>query len=417
MTDSTKKPHLVLVKPGTTQNHSKPLPVKLSEFRVLSPSRKMDYLLSDPAGRELVRAIPPAELYWLVQEIGLGDALPVVEMASPEQVQIFLDMELWDKWEFRHDKAIEWMMALLECGESAMVHLFPQLDPEVLVLFLKDEIRVGGGVGDIIGDDDRSVEWDHSFDEMFMIKFLQNDHAQIIGTFLDVVYRNNHSLYVFLMESVMNELSAELEELAFQFRSGRLADLGFPSIEEAVEMYAPLDPSTFAAGEVKERAVTELPQVPVLFAEDGSSLLRRILPRASAQVRMEVNSLVNSAMVLEKWQESGNVRNVFDRVHGWLNIALEHLSGGDDAQAGEILESEYLKRLFRLGGGIIRQVVRAADGLTGGSPAAQQLLAGLRAKIPVFYRGLDPAGGDTYREFSSLDDVQVVQQFLSKLKS
>lgn len=415
MTRSSDKPHLVLVK-SDRNNGSERLPDKLAKLRRLPARKKMDAILSDPAARELARAIPPTELYWTVQELGLTDALPLVELASPEQLQIFLDMELWDRWEFQPDQAAAWLSALLECGEPVVATLLPQLDPELLVLFLRNEIVVGGGIGDVLGDEERLTEWDHTFDDMFMITFLNKDHSHAIGTLLDIMYRSHHPLYVHVMEGVKNEIAAEVEDLAFQFRTGRLADLGFPSVEEATEIYAPLDPSVFTIIEEKEQAVvTDAPGVPILFAEGGVSLLRRVLPRTSDQVRMELNYLVNNAMVLEKWQEAGNVKDVFDRVHGWLNIALEHLSGGDEERALEALEKDYLKRLFRLGGGVIRRTVKGADGVTGGSPAAQQLLAGLRAKVPRFYCGLDADGRDSFREFSSLEDVQKVEAFLSAL--
>jgi hypothetical protein len=111
------------------------------------------------------------------------------------------------------------------------------------------------------------------------------------------------------------------------------------------------------------------------------------------------------------------MESVLQRVYGYLAIALEHLSGGDENEAIRILEVEYLKRLFQLGFGIISQLRIRAERITteGVEHATNRALLGFRRKYPRFYRGLDPDHVDGYREFKSLGDVQAADGLLRNL--
>ena len=82
-------------------------------------------------------------------------------------------------------------------------------------------------LGELLPDDERTADWDHSFDNLYFISFKNPKNSRLIGTFLDVVFRGDRHLYQSLMEGVKNEVESELEEEAFAFRTGRMADLGF----------------------------------------------------------------------------------------------------------------------------------------------------------------------------------------------
>jgi hypothetical protein len=132
---------------------------------------------------------------------------------------------------------------------------------------------------------------------------------------------------------------------------------------------------------------------------------------------MELNYLLNNALVAEETAiaDRKGMESLFLRVYGYLNIALEFLCGGDAGKAADILEGEYLKRLFQLGHGIVQELKKKAEHRSGGDYATGKALTGLKARPPRFYRGLDPAGIDGYREFSGMGDVRKVEEFLDKL--
>jgi hypothetical protein len=366
-------------------------------------------------------AVERAEFYSLIKEMGKEDALPLIKFSSPDQCLFFLDMELWEKWSFSGKKAMEWLEYLLETGEEHFMELLTQIDFELLLLICKRELLVGGGIGDQLTDEERSAEWDHTFDDIFFITFRDSRNGPLMGRFLDIVYRNDHGLFLRLMEGVKNEIENELEELAYRFRSGRLADIGFPELEESLTIYNYLDPETFVPACDKApfsvEAETHLP-APL---PQGDSLFRRAMALAGSEgLDAELNYLVNAALVTEQapFADRDTMEAILARVCGYLNIALERLCPGDVEKAARILNGEYLKRLFQLGFSVLFRLRKRALGITTETEnhATSRALLGLRSKTPRFYRGLDPDHIDGYREFADMGDVRAADEFLRRLE-
>lgn len=397
----------------------RPFPEKLALLGELPAVKRQELILADPEAAKLTAAFQPQELYWMVKEIGESDALGLLELSSPEQCAFFLDMELWHKWSFSQEKALEWLGLLLETGEGRVVAQLPHMELETLILVFMREITVGGGIGDLAIDEERLAEWDQSFDNLYYLSFKNPRHSRIIGTLLDIIFRNAHSLYLAIMEGVKNEVESELEELCYQFRSGRLANLGFPEFEEALTIYARVNPTTFVPGVDKKLlpvdGAVNLP-APRL---GGESLLHRALAMAdSEELRLELNYLINNALVVEEtaFADSEGMQGVFQRIYGYLNIALEFLAGDDEAQAAAILKGEYLKRLFQLGNSIVIGLRGRAEKVESSDYAVNKALLGFRANRPSFYRGMDPDCADGYREFQGMADVRLAEEFLRKLE-
>ena len=398
-----------------------PFTEKVDYLKRLSPKAKLDMITADPEGKRLTCALIPQELFWTIKEIGEQDAMELIDYASPEQIAFFLDMEVWIKWSYSRESGVEWLERLLECGEAKIVETIPQLDQELLLLMFRKEIEVGGGVGELVTDEERLIPWDHSFDNIYFITFLHKESSHLVAKLLDILFRRAKNLYLGLMEGVKNEMDSELEDQAFRFRSGRLADLGFPELDDALAVYAPLDPASFAPAHAKEPVYGVVaPPVPVHLVE--GTLLERILSGGvSETVLTELNYLLNAALVAEEVQFSDTeaMTTVFQRVYGYLNIALEYLSEGDETRATEIINNEYLKRLFQLGFGLVTRLRHEAKRLRREtddfSYASGKVLEGLSTPRPRFYRGLDPDNADAYREFRSMADVRVMEEFLRSI--
>ena len=417
---SGTKPNLTVVKGGVPEKQEYlrlPVADKLALLRQLSAKRRLSLITSDPEGRELVRTLPPQELFWMLKDTGPEDALELVEFSSPEQCMFLFDMELWQEWSLDQAKALEWLEFLLETGEERLVEQLPHLDFELLLLIFMREITVGGGVGDLTSDEERTASYDHSFDNLYFITYRNPKHARLIGTLLDIFFRRDQSLYLGLMEGVKEQVEVELEELAYTCRAGRLADLGFPEREEAVTIYARLDPAGFAPAMDKKLIPAEH-DVPLPAVAGGDSLLTRVLEQhGTPELFLELNYLINSALVAEgtPLADREGMEAVFHRVYGYLSIALEHLCGNDIEQAAAVVAGEELKRLFRLGHSLVQGVRKRAATLHGAGHATERALAGLTARFPRYYRGLDPDAVDGYRDFRDLADVRRMEDFLKGL--
>ncbi|MBU5613400.1 DUF6178 family protein [Geomonas azotofigens] len=392
---------------------------KKAYLATVSGKEKLDLIVDDPESKRLATGLQPQEFFWLMKEVGEADAVDLLRLASADQCVFILDMELWDGWTFSEEQACHWLTYFIEGGESRVHELLKHLDYELLQLLLSREIFVGGGIGDHSDDEERFADYDHTFDDVFMIKFKKPEHSQLIGSFLSMLVKLDNGLYTALMEGVKGDVDLELEEQCQRFRTGRLQDLGFPPLDEALSIYARIHPDRFELQGGKELASAgEGGQLMPVFADEGTLLSRALALAGSDVVPQELNYLVNSALVAEgaAFHEPESMLGVMHRVCGYLNIALETLAPGDDGKAARILAEEELKRLFQLGYSIVLQLKFTARDTETVDYATGKLLAGLKSKRPRFYRGLDADGVDGYREFRDLADVRRVADLLSQLQ-
>ncbi|UFS71294.1 DUF6178 family protein [Geomonas sp. RF6] len=414
-----EKKKLHLVKNGDRDIAGLPFAEKQARLRDLTGKRKMDVILTDPDARRLTAAMQPQELYRLIKGVGEEDALELIELASGPQCVFMLDMELWDGYNFSDDRAHKWLTYFVEGGEARFHELLKHLDFEFLLLFLSRELVVHGGIGDLAHDEERLVDHDFTFDDVFYLTFKNQQHSQVVGAFLSLLIKVDRPLYVSLMEEVKGSLDVELEEESRRFRDGRLHDLGFPPLEEALSIYSRVDPASFRLfGDKEELSVTESTAlVPVSLGHD--TLLYRALSRAGSEALLqEFNYLVNSALVAEgtALADIESATSVMERVAGYLNIALEQVSGGDEGEAVRVLSTERLKRLFQLGYSLVLELKFRADQVESTDYPSGKAIAGLRGKRPRYYRGFDPDGVDGYREFRDLNDLRAAVAFLKNLQ-
>jgi len=396
-----------------------PIAQKNSYLRTLGAKQRMDLILSDPDGRRLAAAMEPQEFFWLLKEIGETDALELLQIASARQCLFILDMELWDGWTFSDEKACRWLSYFMEGGEPRVHELLKYLDFEFWLMFLSRELTVVGGIGDLSDDEERFGDYDLTLDGVFMLSFKDPKQSQLIGSFLSMLIKLDNPLYTALMEGIKGDLDLELEEECQKFRTGRLEDLGFPPLDEALSIYARVNPASFELyGDKELRPAGECGGLIPIHADEDTLLFRALALADSETLMQELNYLVNSALVAEggAFAELENMTGVLQRVCGYLNIALEQLSGGDQKKAATLLSGEQMKRLFQLGFSIVLELKFAAQATETVDYPSGRLLAGLKAKRPRFYRGLDPDGIDGYREFKDLADVKRAADLLGQLR-
>jgi len=422
MTTEDAKPNLTLHKGGKLSPQefaSLSLQAKIDYIHNLTATMKVRTILDDPKPGKLVHSLPKEEIYQILHELGPEESQEILQLASTDQIRFVLDWELWDEWSISVDKTVEWL-DLLMSDEELAADIIARLDQELLLVFLKQTIEVGGGLGDIINSEDHQQEWDHTFDETYYISFLDSRHSQTVLRLIDLIYRQDFPLYRSLMQGVENELLSELEETAGQFRRGRLADEGFPSPQDAAALYVRVAPEDFTPATDKIAVSTDagISPFPAIAGGETSLLSRAFAAADSPALRREFHYLTNGAMVAEGVSPANHAKlgPVLDRVGNYLNIALEFLCA-DEEEGAAILKGEHLRRIFSLGHSLLAQLQDRARKLESDNYAAGKVLAGLKMKRPRFYRGLDADLIDDYREFTGMADLRRVDQFLRGLES
>jgi hypothetical protein len=91
--------------------------------RILSgPAEEvMNAILSHPQPAALVHSFPEEDLHFLIHDIGPGDALPLIALASNRQWEYLLDMETWNRDQPNYHQATKWLQMLLQADPNRLV--------------------------------------------------------------------------------------------------------------------------------------------------------------------------------------------------------------------------------------------------------------------------------------------------------
>jgi len=193
---------------------------------VLTSKQKLKMIFDSPAPERVVQELAAIEIYQIIEDVGLENSFELFQMASPEQARVILDLDLWEEWSISIEQTVKWLDMILSAGNDYALNLFAQIDQELLIIFLKKTLTVGGGLSDIIYSEDFNGDWDHTFDEIFFLKIVDAENCELILKLLELLYNEDHRLYRSLMLGAENELLTELEDTAYQFRTARLEDEG-----------------------------------------------------------------------------------------------------------------------------------------------------------------------------------------------
>jgi uncharacterized protein DUF6178 len=209
---------------------------------------KVDLLLSAPDPEALVQSIPEHDLYLAVLEVGPDDAAELVALSSPDQFRHFVDLGAWPRRDEGPDPraVLRWLHLAREgAGHSDRAHQryldkLGRLDAELRSLVLRKALRVH----DLQEEQEPAiVDPGRTFrtpEGRYVVEFLPD--AGEFGTLkqlLDDLYAEDVLGTTRLLESLRWEVPTELDETARRWRDGRLRDLGFPELDEALAFYAP----------------------------------------------------------------------------------------------------------------------------------------------------------------------------------
>jgi hypothetical protein len=340
--------------------------ITLTRFRAdlaRSLSRRADKLIEAPNLREQVQALEPLEAYFIVKEVGLESALPILKAATPEQLQAFVDLDCWVNDAPDAAELDSWLAAFASDGQETLATAYLSLDEELQVWFLTETLRVYEAHGDEpIPDPPRGARRMNTPDRMFVIEVASKFEGELDPlALIDALYRRDIEESYRLLVASRWELESTLTEEALRFRSGRVADLGFPPRDEAVKLFAP-PPAKPRAPSIAQHPVTQT--LPALYAAPllDKSLLSRALGRIDdealiGQLERDFMNLVNLAVVAygETPRDVAHIGDITTRVRDTVSLGIESLmtvvadNDSDDDRAAALVRTWSLTDLFRQG--------------------------------------------------------------------
>ncbi len=386
-------------------------PAQLATIRVqlgaASGSRRLDLILDAPNPGALVRALPADELYFTIREIGLADSIELVQLASAEQFRVFLDLDAWRHGQLEPRRVLPWLRAARSGAPqdtrlaTRLARKMAALDQELIFLVLRDAVRVH----DLRVNDDPEVVSDQAWktsDGAYLIEFVvEGTEFVAIRGLLDDLEAEDPFKSSRLLGALAWELPSELEESALRWRQGRLADLGYPSLEEALSWYArpPARPA---------EAPGQPSRSPGFFLAPlaGRSLLARAAqlldPADREGLDPQLITAGNAVLVADGIDpvDLDQVRAAVAGARAMVELGLERLAGDDEARAAEVLAATPVKRLFQEGFGRVLQLSWRADRLHRGGGAGRrgtplldaplgELLEALASRRPRFHPGIE----------------------------
>lgn len=404
--------------------------------------RRGDTLLDTPDPQAAVRALPVDEFYYLIAERGLPEANELLVLGSAEQVQMVLDMELWDRDQLSLAKASQWLGALVEAPQERIYEWVRGLDIELVATLLRRRMKLWDlTMGEEPEEEPQGLLF-KTPDGFFMIDALGTPEEQrVTHALLVAIYNTDLNFARRVLVSLQAELDSELEEQALRWRSGRLADLGFVDYYEALEVFAPLDPASVKIGEARGQRTRPLTdetayraqaadalRMPTALAEGLSSPKSRFARAVAtltdddqiADLHASLVALSNRVLSAERVVPSDQegIADALTRMQATLDLALEFLAKGNEDDERDAVTTVPLVRMFRLGISLGAKVGRLAQALLRENPFTKidpaialweledhEVLEALAAKRPRYPRLLDedPAGGT--RAFGSLLDI------------
>jgi len=78
----------------------------------------------------------------LLKDLGLEEAGELIALATPEQVQGFIDLDAWNVDKLDDAAVRPWIDALITVGYEKLVDIWRQLDPDLTALVLQRWVRV-----------------------------------------------------------------------------------------------------------------------------------------------------------------------------------------------------------------------------------------------------------------------------------
>ncbi len=417
--------------------------ISLTRFRTALASpradKRLDALISADNAEEQVQGLSVTDLYYLIEEVGLADSVELLSLCSNEQIQGCVDMEIWDRDQPSIEAFLPWLAVLQENGFEFFGRVWADLDQELTALTLARCCNIYDKTLEEEVPDEEERDYFETPDTFFQIVLTTDDEEQrkLVHSIIEDLYRADMVQARHTIMSARSEPAAELEEMSYRWRSGRMADLGYVDFYEALEVFRPIAPDSVKIGEnsVKQpraaKIAGQLPiagdlPVPMLKPLIGRSFLAQALEQLDDAEEIEnmqaaLLYLVNRIMSAGSLSP-GNIEALeLATLHATASVALglESVSGGNAQQAVEALRTISLTRLHRVGYSLCLRLAHyarmiAGRALTAGEPS-QSVLEAVLARRPFYPVVLDDPSSSKIRPIESLADLKAIADHLKEL--
>jgi len=399
----------------------------------------LDLILESPTPAHLVQSLAEEDLFWLIQDVGPEDALPILAVASNDQWHYLLDLELWNKDRLDTPSVKRWLTLLLKADPLRFLIwlLRENLDFLEWHLYRNIDIRIKE-------EDESPSDIDDSYftlDGVFYIRIRDDKHEQTLRELLErLATHDPKAFHEVLLESA-SVLPAEAEEGMYRRRNGRLEEKGFLPFEEAIGIYQHVSPRSLLddRSEIQKTGIALDPAAPIPLSTalliQEQDLFHRSLRHVEESITLERLQIEFAGMCNQIISADGfeirdreGLASVVRKACGYLDIGLQQLDSSVPSKAARVIEKYPLDQIFRVGYGAGLELkwktekwvknswfITQAFGPAFWGDQWEGLLEGLLRKRPLFYTSL--SDGELYREFKDLSDIETCHKALDEMEA
>ncbi len=332
-------------------------PAQLARQLMTIPAkRRLELILERPDAGSVVAALDANDFFHTLQEIGPDDSLPLLALASLEQVNHVFDIEWWRKDALEPAKALTWLERLLRAGDTVLFEWLSNADFELLVALFKQWIAVDTAPEDIDLVEAAESLPPKTLDDHYFWESRYPQFDDLIMRVLSVIFEANYGFFKELMNSVIYAQPPEVEESAYRFHRARLEEHSIPDFYDALQIYKAIGP-----GEFTERALLEQPDAErpapffALALLPAQDLFARTVagikdPDLLETLQAETAALANKVIVADSLNpdDARALRRGVEKTLAYINLGLELRAGANEQRTARIVRDNFLEHLFRL---------------------------------------------------------------------
>lgn len=190
-------------------------------------------LLDDLA--EVVPLIPETELLHTIRAADAHDRGWILAHTTQEQRLACIDIDCWHRSELELKRFRDWTDALIIAGGDTLLLALHEFDLETWILALRD-------MADIVIAEQTVEPYGYYTEDgiVFYSPHQPGDRERVRHIFATLL-STQPKQYWQLVYGVVYEDPYETEDYALRWRTGRMADLGFPERKHAMRAYRPLE--------------------------------------------------------------------------------------------------------------------------------------------------------------------------------
>jgi len=417
---------------------------KRKKILLLQPEKALNTILDSLHPVPLIHSFTEEDFYFLINEIGIEDSLPLIALASNRQWEYILDQEIWEKDQIKMTAASKWLNLLLNVDQNRLTRWLYKEKKELIELFLFKNISL------IIREHDQDPsdfpEGYVTKDDVFYYKFAEPEcqdesdkltrekRDEFLSRFMDKLAEYDYKKFQNLLIESGSIIPAETLEEMFRLRNVRLAEKGFLPFNEAVNVYKPLSPQTLKNHTGRGQEPDYLTPSPLYQASmlNKKSLFTSSLELVDndellKELQTEFAGLCNRIIAADQKiiKSRKELVGIVQKACGYLSIGLdriydrkekssckEHLDLIKKYPVGEIFRVGYAKALELKWEAEkwFKQSWTNKEGLKLNFWGEEGLgvLGGLLIKRPLYYDNYKT--GVLYREFETIDDIMETEK-------